>query len=202
MATQIAFCTVGEYASGTPVACVQAHAVSSVETCSPSQAVWVTQSAASSNGHFARIETDVPVYVSFASYPSALRSGNGTPPLLVSAGCERFFSVNAGDYAGITSAAAAPVAGSFGSTGYSQPFAPLAGKAFNISIWGTFVGTVKLVRSFDGGLTWLPLTASGTALEVFTAPVSEQWQEDGSGVLYALLCSAYTSGAINYRISQ
>jgi hypothetical protein len=73
--------------------------------------------------------------------------------------------------------------------------------SFNLSLWGTFVGTVQLERSFDGS-TWLPLTANGTQIYKFTAPCSEPVEESEIGVLYRLNCTAYTSGTINYRLSE
>lgn len=94
------------------------------------------------------------------------------------------------------------VSGTFVATGQSATFIPIAGRAFNISLWGTFVATVQLERSFDGGTTWLPLTAAGTQLYVWTAPASELAQDDEYGVRYRLNCTAYTSGTVNYRISQ
>ena len=72
---------------------------------------------------------------------------------------------------------------------------------FNMSLWGTFVGTVQLERSFDNGVTFLPLTALGTAI-TFTAPATEVFNEPESGVQYRLNCTAFTSGTINYRLSQ
>ena len=71
---------------------------------------------------------------------------------------------------------------------------------FNLSLWGTFVGTVRLERSFDGS-TWLPITALGSAIN-FTGPVSETFEEAEGGVQYRLNCTAYTSGTVNYRLSQ
>lgn len=94
-----------------------------------------------------------------------------------------------------------PVTGLFNATGYSAPFAPIAGRAFNFTATGTFVGTIVLVRSFDGGVTKVPLTALGSSLYTFTGPFSESYTEDESGVQYFLQCSAYTSGTINYRLS-
>jgi hypothetical protein len=32
-----------------------------------------------------------------------------------------------------------------------------AGREFNISIYGTFVATITISRSFDSGTTWLPI---------------------------------------------
>ena len=97
------------------------------------------------------------------------------------------------------------VIGSFGATGNSialtaQP--NLVRIGLNVSVWGTFVGTVALQRSFDSGVTWLPLTAAGVATASYTAPASEQVNEPEAGVEYRFACTAYTSGTINYRISQ
>jgi len=110
-------------------------------------------------------------------------------------------SVNATG-AGYQPSGLTPVTGAFTAMGVSASFAPKAGRGLNPSLWGTFVGTVRLERSFDGGTTWLPLTANGNAMVTLTAPCSEQWQEDETGVLYRWNCTAYTSGTIYYRISQ
>lgn len=95
-----------------------------------------------------------------------------------------------------------PVTGTFTATGASTSFTPVAGRGFNASLWGTFSGSVRLERSFDAGTTWLPLTAAGNALYVFTAAGSEVAEEPETGVLYRLSCTAFSSGTINYRISQ
>lgn len=72
---------------------------------------------------------------------------------------------------------------------------------FNAALTGTFVATVRLMRSFDNGATFHPLTALGQTIE-FTAPCEEFFAEPEPGVLYAWQCVAYTSGTIEYRISQ
>lgn len=97
--------------------------------------------------------------------------------------------------------------GTFAATGQSASFLPdgVADglvRSFNISLWGTFVGTVQLERSFDNGTTWLPLTTNGTQVNKYTAPCSEYVEESEVGVLYRLNCTAYTSGTVNYRLSQ
>lgn len=104
--------------------------------------------------------------------------------------------------AGYEASGLVPVTGTFAATGQSKAFTPVAGRGFNASLWGTFVATVQVERSFDSGATWLPLTANGTQLEKFTAAASEQLQEDESGVQYRFNCTAYTSGTVNYRLSQ
>ena len=98
-------------------------------------------------------------------------------------------------------AAATLTSGTFTGTGQSAAVG-VAPTAFNVSEWGTFVATVQLERSFDNGVTWLPVTANGSQLELFTGPASENWSESEAGVLYRLNCTSYTSGTVNYRISQ
>ncbi len=90
--------------------------------------------------------------------------------------------------------------GSFAATGQSAPVV-LYGD-FNVSLWGAFVGTVALERSFDGGTTWLPVSSAAGTAASWTAPVSTTWTEPEHNVAYRLNCTAYTSGTINYRLSQ
>lgn len=96
----------------------------------------------------------------------------------------------------------APVAAAKTDASCTGAFTPLAGRAFNVSGWGTFVATWQLVRSFDGGVTKLPITAAGTQLYVWTAPASEEAEELEYGVSYYVCVTSYTSGTLNIRISQ
>lgn len=84
----------------------------------------------------------------------------------------------------------------------SGVLAPTDGRRVNVAIWGTFVATVAVERSFDGGTTWVPVSRDmiGTAT-AFTVPASVQITETESGVLYRLNLSAYTSGTANVRLS-
>ena len=104
--------------------------------------------------------------------------------------------------AGLPASGVTAVVSTFGATGSSATLTPIAGRGFNVSIWGTFSASVQLERSFDGGTTWLPITAAGVQLFVWTAPASEVNQEDQISVAYRLRCTAYTSGTVSYRISQ
>ncbi|MFG1343204.1 hypothetical protein [Xanthobacter autotrophicus] len=94
------------------------------------------------------------------------------------------------------------VTGTFTATGNSANFVPIPGRGFNVSLWGTFVGTVVVERSFDAGTTWLPITGAGVAISTFGGPVSEIFEEPEYGVQYRLRCMSFGSGTINYRISQ
>jgi hypothetical protein len=69
----------------------------------------------------------------------------------------------------------------------------------------SYSGTVQLERSFDGGRTWICCNVGGSGqLAQYSAgtPVSITFGEPEKQVLYRLNCIAYTSGTINYRISQ
>ena len=69
----------------------------------------------------------------------------------------------------------------------------------------SYVGNIQLERSFDGGHTWVPCNIGGSgAIASWNAgtPVSLTFGEPEKNVLYRLNCLAYTSGTINYRISQ
>jgi hypothetical protein len=74
---------------------------------------------------------------------------------------------------------------------------------YNVAVWGTFVGTVVLEKSFDAGVTWIPVLRLNTATAVsYTTPSAEMFYEPEDSVLVRLRCSAYTSGTISYRLSQ
>lgn len=92
------------------------------------------------------------------------------------------------------------VTGTFGATGQSAGHMFLG--YFNASLFGTFVGTVQLQRTFDAGTNWLPCgeDAAGTAA-TYTAPVSVEVYEPEPGVFYRWACTAYTSGTVSYRLS-
>jgi hypothetical protein len=99
--------------------------------------------------------------------------------------------------------ARAILAGTFGATGQSASIA-LKG-AFNLLLAGTFVATVALERSFDGGSTWHNVARNDLSPNAFSAPISMTVPGDESGepdVLYRLNCTAYTSGTVTYRLSQ
>lgn len=69
----------------------------------------------------------------------------------------------------------------------------------------TFVATIQIERCFDGGATWLPCNVGGNGeIAVYDAgtPLSLTFGEPEKNVLYRINCIAYTSGVVNYRISQ
>lgn len=92
------------------------------------------------------------------------------------------------------------VTGTFGAIGNGTAGSFIGN--FNVSLWGTFVGTAILERSFDGGTTFLPVSKDlGGTANSFTAPMTIAISEPEPGVLYRFRCSAWTSGTINYRLS-
>lgn len=111
------------------------------------------------------------------------------------------------------------VSGTFTATGnsgnavaYNGPGQPKAGISavlplfvgvFNAALWGTFVATMQLQCSFDGGTNWVPISedTSGTPAN-YTAPMKLEPYECEQGVLYRWACTSYSSGTVNYRLSQ
>ena len=94
------------------------------------------------------------------------------------------------------------VTSTFSATGSSSAFTPVYGRPFNVSVWGTFNATLVLECSFDGS-TWIPSNQSAfPAQQPFARPLSFPVTECEHGVNYRLTCSSFTSGPINYRISQ
>lgn len=83
----------------------------------------------------------------------------------------------------------------------NQPFH--AGGPFNMTVIGSsFVGTYRLVRSFDGGTTWVGCTDRGSAVS-FTGDASETVPNAFEGsVLYDIEITAYTSGSLSGRLSR
>jgi hypothetical protein len=88
------------------------------------------------------------------------------------------------------------------SSGRFSPASQIRRGRFNVSIWGTFVATVKLERSFDDGVTWLVCSKPDLSDAAFTFPVTFAVEEPEADIYYRLTCSAFTSGTVNYRMSR
>lgn len=100
------------------------------------------------------------------------------------------------DLAGIIATAA------FTASGQATTAVELFG-SFNMDISGTFVGTVQMERSFNGGASFNAVAEDGAGTAAaYTAPVSLTAKEIERGTLYRLRCTAYTSGTANVRLSQ
>ena len=73
---------------------------------------------------------------------------------------------------------------------------------FNVLISGTFVATVKIEKSYDGS-NWHVVSRDAAGAEAsFTAPAQVTLDECETGPQYRVICTSYTSGTINYRLSQ
>lgn len=72
---------------------------------------------------------------------------------------------------------------------------------FMLFVGGAFVGSVGLEVSYDGGVTFLPMTSLGGAV-AFTARCAERLELPELGLLVRPRCLSYTSGSITVRLSQ
>lgn len=69
----------------------------------------------------------------------------------------------------------------------------------------TFSATIQIERSFDGGKIWIVCNVGATGLLAQYSggtPLNVAWAEPERGVLYRFNCIEYTSGTINYRMSE
>lgn len=99
-------------------------------------------------------------------------------------------------------AAVTPLTGSTAATAVLGPFQPAAGRAIMLSLSGSWVGAVKLVRSTDGGVTKLPLTINGAAWAQFTANCCEAVWEESDSTARLYLDVTLISGTLAYRLAQ
>lgn len=95
-----------------------------------------------------------------------------------------------------------PLAGTAAGSQLAGPFNATAGRAVVVALDGVWGGTVRLLRSTDGGVTRLALRVGGQAWAEYTSPGCEQaWVETESGASF-YLDIALTSGSVAYRVSQ
>ena len=96
----------------------------------------------------------------------------------------------------------APLEGQAAVSGESGPFAAVPGRVVLVELNGTWDGSVRLLRSVDGGATRSPLRVAGEPWAVFTANGCEQaWLETEAGASFYLEI-ALDSGSVTYRVSQ
>lgn len=98
----------------------------------------------------------------------------------------------------------AAVNGTFTSTGNSAAYTPLEEDGqplpFRLRLSGTFSATVALQSSTDQGATWQAETQDDGTAYTWTGAVNVPVYPVGSGMLYRLSCTAYTSGTVTYRL--
>lgn len=105
--------------------------------------------------------------------------------------------------AGRTSAATStPLTGSANASGTTPSFDPELGRPVWVTLTGTWTGTVRVVRSTDGGATWSPLTVAGGSWGQFTANCNEPVTEEGDAAATYALSMTLSSGTVSYRVAQ
>lgn len=95
-----------------------------------------------------------------------------------------------------------PVAGTRSTDGQSEPFIAQAGRPVAVSLSGTWAGTVKVLKSRDGGASFNPITAAGGAWAVFTGNCDEEFDEPSSDGIQYRLDIDLTSGNVNFRLGH
>ena len=98
--------------------------------------------------------------------------------------------------------AAAALTGSTAASGQFGPYAVRAGRPIMLTLAGTWTGTVKLLRSVDGGTTKLPLTAASLPYASYTGNVCEPVWEESEAAAVFFLDVTLNSGTLNYRMDQ
>ena len=98
--------------------------------------------------------------------------------------------------------ATTPVAGTAAATGVIGPFLAVRGRPVVLVLGGTWTGTVRTLRSTDGGTTRSPLTVAGTAWGQFTGNCCEPIWEESEDAAQLYLDITLTSGSVTYRLGQ
>jgi hypothetical protein len=98
--------------------------------------------------------------------------------------------------------ASAALVGSTAANLVTAPFVAQPGRAVILALSGVWTGQVKVLRSTDGGVTKLPLTAGGQPFGIFTASGCEAvWEEsEANAALY--LDISVSAGTVTYRMGQ
>ena len=98
--------------------------------------------------------------------------------------------------------ASAALADTLSASSLAGPFQPRAGRAVVLALSGTWTGSVKLLRSTDGGATRLPLTAMGQPYGSYTANLCEPVWEESEAAALLYLDVTLVSGTLTYRMGQ
>lgn len=104
----------------------------------------------------------------------------------------------------VTSVVAAPppFVGQSSTSSIVGPFEAVAGRIVTVTLGGTWQGTIKLLRSTDGGSTRVALRVAGEPWAEYRQPGCEQaWLETEDGSSYYLDIQL-GSGTADYRVSQ
>ena len=99
-------------------------------------------------------------------------------------------------------AAPAAIAGSTSASTTVGPFVPTANRPMVLTLSGAWTGQVQVLRSTDGGVTKLPLTAGGLPYALFTANACETVWEETEAAASIYLAITISSGTVAYRVGQ
>ncbi len=103
----------------------------------------------------------------------------------------------------VIGATSAPLTGSASASGAAGPFVPQLGRAIRVALWGSWTGTVQLLRSIDGGTTRLPITyPDGSARGSWSTTVNARIADESEAGASYYLAITLSSGALSYRVSQ
>lgn len=123
-------------------------------------------------------------------------SGNAT---LVSQSAPLPVSISA---ASSGSTAPAPLSGTTTIAKTVGSFVPVVARPIVVTLTGTWTGSVKLLRSIDGGVTKQSLTLAGAPWGEYIANVNEPaWEENELAAVFYLQLTPLT-GTISYRLAQ
>ncbi|MEE2917229.1 MAG: hypothetical protein VYB32_09185 [Pseudomonadota bacterium] len=103
---------------------------------------------------------------------------------------------------GARAATSQPLAGAAAASTSAGPFVPQLSRAIWLTLTGVWAGTVRVLRSTDGGATKVPLTLAGQPWATFTANAAEAIAEETVASATYYLDIALTSGAVTYRLEQ
>lgn len=88
------------------------------------------------------------------------------------------------------------VGGSFG------PYQPALGRDVMLGLSGSWTGSVRVMRSVDGGLTRVPLTMAGTTWGQYAANCCEPVWQESEAIARLYLDVTLSGGVLSYRLAQ
>lgn len=97
---------------------------------------------------------------------------------------------------------ATPLAATTAATTQAGPYQPALGRGVVLTLSGAWTGTVKVLRSTDGGTTKQPLTVAGDVWGQFTGNACEAVWEESEALARLYLDITLTSGSLTYRLAQ
>ena len=129
-------------------------------------------------------------------------ANSSAAPLAVSGGVTISNTISSPVPVNTQQTAQTALTGTASSSTVAGPFTPVVGRAVMLALAGTWVGSVEIMRSTDGGTTMLPLTMGGTTWGIYTGNCCEPvWDESETSARLYLQISL-TSGSVTYRLAQ